>query len=137
MFVDNPKPYAIERIVSCLTYPTMGLVGFVWLLIGQFTKSAPTRFTSYHCYLSIFLSLGYVIVNYTFWFLYNLITHIPFINAFIAQIVYFFNMPVLYGYSIMQTFIYGVIIYLGAGALFGKYSYLPWFSDVIKSIVKN
>ena len=64
MFVDNPKTYMIEKIVACLTYPTMGLVGFIWIIIGQVTRSVPTTFTAYHCYLSIFLSLGYVIFNY-------------------------------------------------------------------------
>ncbi len=137
MFVDNPKTYMIEKIVACLTYPTMGLVGFIWIIIGQVTRSVPTTFTAYHCYLSIFLSLGYVIFNYIFWFLYNLITHIPFINGVAAQIVYLFNMPLVYGYSFMQILVYGVICYLALGGLLGKYSYLPWFSDIIKSIVKK
>lgn len=137
MYQENDKLYMIERLVSCLTYPTMGLIGFVWILIGQFTRSAPTKFTAYHCYLSIFLSLGYVICNYIFWFLYNMITHIPFINRLVAQLVYLFNMPLVLGYSFMQVLIYGTIIYLAVTAFMGKYSYLPWFSDIIKSIVRK
>ncbi len=137
MYDESHQPYVIERIVSGLTYPTMGLAGFVWLLIGQLTKSAPTRFTSYHCYLSIFLSLGYVICNYIFWWLYEVITHVPFINTPVAQLVFLFNAPILYGYSIMQIFLYSVIIYMTVTAFLGMYSYLPWFSDIIKSIVKR
>ena len=132
----HEKPYLIERLVACLTYPTMGLIGFVWILLGQITKSQLTKFTKYRCYLSIFLSLGFVLCNYIFWWGYDIITHIPFINGLVAQIVYIFNMPVLYGYSIMQILIYSVIIYMGGGAFIGKYSYLPWFSDIIKSIVE-
>ncbi len=134
---QQPKLYVIERIVSGLTYPTMGLVGFVWLIIGQITKSSPTTFTLYHCYLSIFLSLGYVIFNYIFWWIYEIVTHIPFLNVVVAQVVFLFNMPLIIGYSIMQILIYSAIIYLMITAFFGKYSYIPWFSDVIKSIVKR
>jgi len=137
MYQDNPKPYMIERLVASLTYPTMGLIGFIWILLGQFTKSVPTKFTAYHCYLSIFLSLGYIIVNYIFWFLYDVITHIPILNRLVAQIVYLFNAPGLFNYSLMQIFIYSVIIYLAVTAFLGKYSYLPWFSDIIKSILRK
>lgn len=137
MYQDSQKIYLIERIVSALTYPTMGLVGFIWILIGQFTKSAPTKFTAYHCYLSIFLSIGYMIFNYIFWFLYGLISHIPFIGRFVAQIVFLFNMPLVLGYSFMQVVIYGAVVYLALTAFIGKYSYFPWFSDVIKSIVRK
>ena len=137
MYVDNPKPYLIERLVAGLTYPTMGLVGFVWLIIGQITKSTPTRFTAYHCYLSIFLSLGYVICNYIFWWIYDLITHIPFINRIVSNLVVYFNFPIFYGYSFMQIIIYSVLIYMTVTAFLGMYSYLPWFSDIIKSIVKR
>jgi len=130
------KPYMIERIVSGLTYPTTGLVGFVWLILGYITKSAPTKFTLYHCYLSIFLSLGYVLCNLLFWWVYELLTKIPYVNIAIVKLVYPFNMPILYGYSIMQIFIYGILVYLCITAFAGKYSYLPWFSNIIKQIVK-
>ena len=32
-------PYLIERIVVSLSYLTMGFIGFIWLILGAFTKS--------------------------------------------------------------------------------------------------
>ena len=129
----NEPPSMIERIVSGLTYPTLGLAGVVWLIIGALTRSYPKKFTMYHIFQSVFLSILYIIVNWIFWQAVNLLSFVPILNRIIRQLVYWFNMPLVLGYSVMQCFIYGVIIYLTVFAFMGLYSYIPWVSDIIKS----
>lgn len=133
---EQAKPYVIERIVAALTYPTTGIIGVIWLILGMITKSAPRKFTLYHIYQSIFLSLAYIILDYLVRILSNMLSFIPFINRIVAQLLYWFNMPVLIGYSIIQVFIYSVLIYLVITAFMGKYSYLPFVSNNIKQITK-
>ncbi len=129
----NEPPSMIERIVSGLTYPTLGLAGVVWLIIGALTRSYPKKFTMYHIFQSVFLSILYIIVNWIFWQAVNLLSFVPILNRILRQLVYWFNMPLVLGYSVMQCFIYGVIIYLTVFAFMGLYSYIPWVSDIIKS----
>lgn len=60
---NSENPYMIERIVAALTYPTMGMIGFIWLILGLITKARPRAFTLYHIYQSIFLSIAYVVLS--------------------------------------------------------------------------
>jgi hypothetical protein len=128
------NPTFLEKLLSGLTYPTMGMVGFLWLIVCAVRRSYPSRFGLYHILQSVFLSLCYVIINYIFWWLVNFLSYIPFLNKLLRHVVLdIFNSPILFGYSIMQCLIYGTIIYLAVFAFMGLYSYIPWFSDVIKS----
>ena len=37
---ENNSPYMIERLVAGFSYLTMGMAGFIWLIISLFTKAA-------------------------------------------------------------------------------------------------
>ena len=55
----DAKPYMIERIVAALSYFTMGFAGFIWLILGLFTKARLRPFMQYHIFQSIFISIAY------------------------------------------------------------------------------
>lgn len=121
----------IERLVCGLTYPTMGMVGFIWLILGLFTKTRLRQFAQYHICQSIFISIGFILLSWIVGFLSNVLSLIPFINTLVAQLTFYLNMPLLLGYSIIQLCIYGTLTYLGIEALIGKYSYFPFVSEII------
>ncbi len=62
----------------------------------------------------------------------NILSYVPLINKLVAQIVFWTNAPVFFGYSIIQTIIYAIILYLAVFAFMGRYSYFPWVSELIK-----
>lgn len=124
-------PYMIERIVAALTYLTMGMVGFIWLIAGLFTKARLKPFLQYHIFQSIFIALGFTVLSIFIGWLSNLLSFIPIINRLVAQITFLLNMPLIFDYSLLQTLIYTVLIYLAVTAFMGKYSYIPWVSDII------
>mgnify|MGYP001513345949 FL=1 len=129
---NSENPYMIERIVAALTYPTMGMIGFIWLILGLITKARPRAFTLYHIYQSIFLSIAYVVLSLLIGIVVNILSYVPLINKLVAQIVFWTNAPVFFGYSIIQTIIYAIILYLALFAFMGRYSYFPWVSEIIK-----
>lgn len=133
---EQAKPYLIERIVAALTYPTTGIIGVIWLILGMITKSAPRKFTLYHIYQSIFLSIAFLVLDYLVKITANLLSFIPFVNRLVAQLLFLFNMPVLFGYSIIQIFVYSLLIYLTITAFLGMYSFIPIVSANIKQILK-
>lgn len=133
---NSENPYMIERIVAALTYPTMGMIGFIWLILGLITKARPRVFTLYHIYQSIFLSIAYVVLSLLIGIVVNILSYIPLINKLAAQIVFWTNAPVFFGYSIIQTIIYAIILYLAVFAFMGRYSYFPWVSEIIKENIR-
>ena len=125
------EPELIEKIISPLSYLTMGMVGFVWLIIGLFTKARLKPFLQYHIFQSIFISLGFTVIAMFVGWVSNLLSVIPFINKVVAQINFLLNMPIFFNYSFIQTILYAFIFYLAIQAFRGKYSYIPWVSEII------
>lgn len=133
----NAKPYMIERIVAALSYFTMGFAGFIWLILGIFTKAQLRPFMQYHIFQSIFISIAYFLLCYILGFLLNILSFIPFINTIVAQITFFFNTPVFGHYSLIQAVIYAIIIYLAVTSFMGQYSRIPFISDIIDQNIRR
>ena len=120
-----------QRIIASLSYLTMGMVGFIWLIIGLFTGAKLKPFLQYHIFQSIFISLLFTVLSVLLGWISNILSIIPIINKLIAQISFLLNMPIFFDYSIIQVFVYSLIFYLAITALMGKKSYVPWISDII------
>ncbi len=129
------RPYMIERIVSALSYLTMGLVGFVWLILGLFTGASLTKFTQYHIFQSIFISIAFVLISMLFGFAVDFLSIIPIVNKIVATFMFLLNMPVLSHFSIIQLCVYTLMFYLAVTSFMGRYSYVPWVSDIIEQNV--
>ncbi len=124
-------PDMVERVVASLSYLTMGMAGFIWLIVSLFTNARLKPFLQYHIFQSIFISLGFTVLSLFIGFVSNILSFIPLINKLVAQIGFLLNMPLLFGYSLIQIVIYSVLIYLAGTSFLGKYSYIPWISDII------
>ncbi len=127
----DAKPYMIERIVAALSYFTMGFAGFIWLILGLFTKARLRPFMQYHIFQSIFISIAYFLLATLLGFVLNILSFVPFINRIVAQLTFYLNAPVFGPYSLIQTVIYAIIIYLSVTSFMGQYSRFPWISDII------
>lgn len=135
--MQRDTPYMIERIIAALTYLTMGMVGFIWLIIGLFTKARLKPFLQYHIFQSIFISLAFAVLSIFISWLSNILSFIPFINRLVAQITFLLNMPLIFDYSLLQSVIYIFIIYLAVTAFIGRFSYIPWVSDIIDQNINH
>lgn len=125
------KPFLIERIISALTYITVGFAGFVWIIVGVIVRKPLTKFLQFHIFQSIFLSILYFLLATLIRFADGLLVHIPFINILWRNIIAFFNVPIFGMYSLIQAVVYGVILYLTVFSFMGLYARIPWVSDII------
>ena len=130
------KPYMIERIVSALSYITAGMIGFIWLILGVLTKSSLRPFMKYHIFQSIFLSMGYFLLLIILEQVSVIINFVPIVRNIFSMALFPFVIPIIYGLSIVQILIYTVIFYLAVTSFMGRYSYLPWISEIIKKNVR-
>lgn len=135
--MQKDAPYMIERIIAALTYLTMGMVGFIWLIIGLFTKARLKPFLQYHIFQSIFISLAFAVLSIFISWLSNILSFVPLINRIVAQITFLLNMPLIFDYSLLQSVIYIFLIYLAVTAFIGKFSYIPWVSDIIDQNINH
>ena len=125
----------IERIVSALSYVTMGMAGFVWLIICALTKSNLRPFLRYHIFQSFFLVMGCFLLNIFMNLVVGILSVIPFINMLVYKLLFLFTAPIAFGYSLVNLVILFTMIYLVITTLQGRYSYIPWVSNIIDSNV--
>ena len=133
----NPdKPYFMEKLVSALSYLTMGFVGFIYLVIVILTKKNLKPFLKYHIFQSIFISIGCYLLTIFIGLVCNILLFIPLINKITTMILYYTTINIIFGCSIIGLFVYAVLFYLVITSFQGKYSYIPWVSDIIKMNVR-
>lgn len=128
-------PFMIERIVVSLSYLTMGFIGFIWLILGAFTKSQSSNFVRYHIFQSIFISILLFILNVLLGIINDVLSVIPFIKVLTQQVYYLFNAPMFMNYSVIQMAMYLFIAYLMITSALGIYTYVPFVSDIISQNV--
>ncbi len=135
-YVQN-QPLLIEKIIASLSYITLGFVGFFWLLLGIFTKNRLRPYLKYHIFQSIFISIAYFLLGAFLGLIMNILSLIPLVNQLVLQLTFYLNAPLLFGFSLIQTMLYALIIYLIVTSFQGQLSYLPWISEIIKANVRD
>lgn len=125
-----------DRVVSAVSYLTVGWGGLLYLIIMALRRANLTRFVRYNITQSIFMSLLYFILAFLIGMLLNLLSYIPGINILISNIVLFFSKELLFNYSIIQTFVIGVILYATVTSAVGNYPKIYWVSDIINRQIR-
>ena len=123
----------IERIIAALSYLTSGLIGFVWLILGVILKLRVRPFLLYHIYQSIFLSILFFIVSFALKLVLDILSIIPLIGQLISTVTFLLTASIFGEYSIINIILLIIMLYLALTSLMGKYSYLPWVSNIIKA----
>ena len=125
----------LDRLIAAATYISMGMVGFVWLIFCAFTKTNLKSFLKYHIFQSFFLVMAYLLFNIFVNLVVSILGIIPLMNILVYKILFFFTAPIVFGFSIISFTVLVVMVYLVITSLQGKYSYIPWFSNIIDSNV--
>ena len=125
----------LDRLIAAATYISMGMVGFIWLIFCAFTKTNLKSFLKYHIFQSFFLVMAYFLFSIFVNLVVSILGIIPFINILVYKILFFFTAPIVFGFSITSFTVLVVMVYLVLTSLQGKYSYIPWFSNIIDSNV--
>ena len=123
----------IERIIGTGSYLTAGWLGALWLIFASLLKKRVTPFVMYHSFQAIFLSILYFLLSAFAGFILAIIYRIPIIN--LIPNLFLMPIPLLFGFSLIQAFTTALILYLIITSALGKYSYIPWVSDIIKSSI--
>ena len=135
--MDYNRPYMIERIVATLSYLSMGVVGFIWLILGLFTKASLRPFMQYHIFQSIFISIALYLIETLLRIIVGILVHIPVIGKIVMNLIVFLNSPIFLDYSLIQVIFVGLLAYLMLTSFLGMYSYLPFISDIIRQNVRR
>lgn len=127
------EPLPLEKIIAALSYLTSGLIGFIWLILGAVLRLGIRPFLLYHIYQSIFLSILFFIVSLGLKIVLDILSAIPLIGQLVSTLTFMFTASIFAGFSIINLAIFIIVLYLAFTSLMGKYSYLPWVSNIIRA----
>lgn len=127
----------LERLLAAATYVTMGMVGFVWLIFCALTKTSLKQFLKYHIFQSFFLVMGCFLLNIFTNLVVSILSVIPFINILVYKLLFLFTAPIAFGFSIVSFCVLVVMVYLVLTSLQGRYSFIPWISNIIDSNIER
>ena len=135
---ENPYPYSypLERIIAAASYITMGMAGFIWIIIGAVTRQNIRPFLKFNIFQSIFLSLLFFILSAFLSFIFGIFGAIPFIGNIISTSVFYVTVPMFLSFSVINAVMSLFILYLAITSLLGLYSYIPWVSNIIRANVR-
>jgi uncharacterized membrane protein len=128
-------PNMFDRGISVLSYFTFGTVGFIWMVVCYFAGKPPMPFVKYHIIQSIFISVCITLFQIIFSILSNALNIIPAIGAIVQNLIYYVaSYPLIFHNSVLQIFIFSFLIYVTVTVFQGKYTEIPWFSDMVRKI---
>lgn len=134
---NSLQPTILEKGIACGSYITFGFVGFAWLLVALITKNSLRPFLKYHVFQSVFVAIFYFLLCTFINLIMDILSMIPILNVIIMQVTFYLNAPLIFGWSVVQLIVNLIIFYLIITTLQGRYSYLPWISEIIKANIKN
>ena len=127
--MHNNPPKLSDRLVSFVSYLTVGWGGLIYAFIMYLGKKPLSKFLR-------FISFLYFVLCMVLGFISDILLHIPLINYLVSKIVLFFNRPFIFDYSIIQSFMIGLFIYMSVFSLFGQYPRVYKLSKIIDSAAR-
>ena len=135
------KVLPIEKILSILSYLTMGIVGLIWIIFANLSKNRVKYFLFYNIIQSIVISVLLAVFNLTVDIILSLLAKIPYLDWIAAilniiltfEIVKIFNMS----FTIIGFIVMLLIVYIIIGVILGRIFYIPYLTNIIQKAVKK
>lgn len=122
----------LDRIVSSLSYCTMGIFGVIWIIFANLTKRRMTSFVVFNLYQSIFISVALAVISLLYSIAINILVVIPFLGVLAKKFDLFVNQtPIYFGYTISGFIVALLVVYLTVLCLMGRRPHIPYISNVV------
>ena len=138
------KPVSgIEKIISVLSYFTMGIAGLLWMLLAYFLKKRLRYFLRYNIIQSMIISIILAIINLTLDIVFSILAKIPVLDFIIAVLNLFISVKIItiaplgLSFSVFQIIIYTVITYITLGVILGRIFYIPFLTETMNKVMKK
>ena len=126
----------MEKIISILSYFSMGIFGLIFLIIAYFFKKKIKFFLMYNIAQSMIISIFLALFNLVLKIFLQIINLIPFLKKFS---IYILNKTSLFGLSFnkIEIIIFILLIYISIGILAGKIFFVPFLTKIMKTVMHS
>lgn len=136
----NFTPAPAEKIISILSYFTMGIAGLIWILIAYFFNKRLKFFLMYNIIQSIIMSIFLAVLNLIIQIVLQILAIVPglykfalSINLYMQQRIEFFALS----FNIIETVVFFILMYMSIGIVMGKIFYFPILTPITKRFMQS
>lgn len=140
---NTTKVLPIEKIISILSYLTMGIVGLIWLLIAYFLKQKLKFFLMYNIAQSMVISIFLALIKMGLDIILTIISKISILDYVAAIIYWLFAIEIIrihlfnLSFTIPELLVVILIGYIITGICLGRIFYIPYLTDLMYKAMKN
>ncbi len=140
---NSIKVTNIEKIISILSYITMGIVGLLWLIIAHIKNKKLRFFLMYNVVQSMVIAILLTIIKLCLDIILSILAKLPILDFIAAIIYYIISFKIIRFYSLGISFtafeliLFLLLIYIIIGIFLGRIFYIPYLSDFMNRTMKN
>ncbi len=133
----------IEKIISVLSYITMGIAGLIWIIIAYICKRHIKYFLMYNITQSMVIAILLAIFNLIMSIIMPILSLVPFLNFISAMLNYVLSIKIIRIYSLGLSFsffefvIFILLIYIIIGVCLGRIFNVPLLTKLINKVMKS
>lgn len=137
------KITTIEKIISILSYISMGIIGLLWLIVAHLKNKKLRFFLMYNVVQSMVISILLTILKLGLDIILSILGKIPLLDFIAAIIYYVISFKIIRFYSLGISFtafeliLFLLLIYIIIGILLGRIFYIPYLSNFMQKTMKN
>ncbi len=137
------KVNLLEKIISVLTYITMGIVGLIWIIIAHLNKKSLKYFLMYNITQSMVIAIILAILNLSLNLVLSILGFIPVLSYIAAIFNYIISVKMIriYGlgwsFTIFELLVFILLAYIISGVIVGRIFYIPGLTSVMQKLMKK
>ncbi len=134
--MTTQTPDKKEKAGCVLAYSTLGIWGFIWLLISKRHYYEQKNFIRFHCFQSIFVGILYMFIPQGIAIFFSLLIQI--FGLFPGTDFITGSLHVVHGIlqAVVKVGALTLVVYCSILAGLGKYTNIPWISQTINRMLR-
>ncbi len=141
---ETQKILPIEKIISVLSYFSMGVIGFLWIIFAYLYKRKLKFFLMYNICQSMVISIFLALLSIVLKLMFMVFSHIKILDAFAGILNYIISIKIIrftqffgLSFNIIELVLFILLLYLSIGVCFGKLFYVPVLTKFIQKVMKR
>lgn len=141
MTINKQTVMPIEKIISILSYLTMGIVGLLWILLANLMKKNLKYFLMYNVSQSMLIAVFLALIKFLLDLIIPVLMVIPIINSIASLLLFIFSTDIIIifflKFSIFELLVFSLIMYIIFGVVLGRIFYVPVLTKLMKKAMSH
>ena len=140
---NTTKILPLEKIISILSYISMGIIGFLWIIFAYKCKRKLKFFLMYNICQSMVISIFLVILKTLVQLIFIIFSKIPFLDPVAGILNLIISVKIIrfsqfgLSFSIVQLLLFLLFLYLIIGICFSKMLYVPILTKFMQKVMNR